>query len=59
MVTKPWRVVEVGGDAGRLTREQVLEAVLAVKEEKEEARRLKGARAESRGGLRSRLMGTR
>lgn len=39
MAQKPWRVVEPGEDAGRLTRDQVIAAVEAVKARKEAERR--------------------
>lgn len=35
MAKKPWRVVQVGDDAGRFTREQIEAAVQAVKDRKE------------------------
>ena len=35
MAKKPWRTVHVGEDTGRFTRQQIIDAVEAVKAEKE------------------------
>ena len=35
MAKKPWRTVQVGEDAGRFTRQQIIDAVEAVKARKE------------------------